>query len=121
MPPYRNSISRRAVGRPARPRGFEIAFADDTGEQRLSLLETWHDALESCLRVRSFPSHKGQRHHSGQWWTAVSSHLTHLAGKGKRSRRSGDHEDVSSREELAAAIQESLAAPCQRDFLQAVP
>lgn len=43
-------------GGPTSPaEGFETAFADDPGEQRLPLLETWHVALESYLRVRSSP------------------------------------------------------------------
>ena len=45
---------------PAVPGGeFEIAFADEDGEQRLELTTAWSVPFESCLPVRGFPSYKG--------------------------------------------------------------
>lgn len=41
---------------------FEVAFATEAGEQRLSLTEAWSVPFESCLPVRRFPSYKGQCH-----------------------------------------------------------
>ena len=61
---------------PAVPGGeFEIAFADEDGEQRLELTTAWSVPFESCLPVRGFPSYKGQRHHAGRWWTATTGSL----------------------------------------------
>jgi hypothetical protein len=54
---------------------FEIAFADEDGEQRLELTEAWSVPFESCLPVRGFPSYKGQRNHVGRWWTATTGTL----------------------------------------------
>lgn len=54
---------------------FEVAFADDEGEQRLALTKAWSIPFESCLPVRDFPSYKGQRHYNGRWWTATSGTL----------------------------------------------
>lgn len=45
---------------------FEVAFATEAGEQRLSLTEAWSVPFESCLPVRRFPSYKGQCHYIGQ-------------------------------------------------------
>lgn len=45
---------------------FEIAYADDHGEQRVPLTEAWAVPFEACTPVRGFPSYKGQRHHNGQ-------------------------------------------------------
>ncbi len=54
---------------------FEVAFATEAGEQRLSLTEAWSVPFESCLPVRRFPSYKGQCHYIGQWWTATTGTL----------------------------------------------
>jgi hypothetical protein len=54
---------------------FEVAFADEDGQQRLPLAEAWSMPFESCLPVRGFPSYKGQRHHVGRWWTATTGTL----------------------------------------------
>ncbi|CRK55295.1 hypothetical protein [Alloactinosynnema sp. L-07] len=63
-------------GAPAWPdEGFEVAFADEDGEQRLGLTEAWSVPFEVCLPVREFPSYKGQRHFVGLWWTATTSSL----------------------------------------------
>ncbi|GGP84494.1 hypothetical protein GCM10010185_67950 [Saccharothrix coeruleofusca] len=31
--------------------------------------------FEHCIPVRGFPSYKGQRHHTGRWWTATTGSL----------------------------------------------
>jgi hypothetical protein len=54
---------------------FEVAFADDDGEQRLELTAALSVPFESCHPVRRFPSYKGQRHLCGQWWTATTGSL----------------------------------------------
>lgn len=54
---------------------FEIAYADERGEQRIPLTEAWSVPFEACTPVRGFPSYKGQRHHNGRWWTATTSGL----------------------------------------------
>jgi hypothetical protein len=54
---------------------FEVAFADEDGEQRLPWTSAWSMTFESCRPVREFPSYKGQRHLSGRWWTATTGGL----------------------------------------------
>jgi hypothetical protein len=55
--------------------GFEVAFADEDGEQRRPLTEVWSVPFESGVPVRGFPSYKGQRNHVGRWWTATMQSL----------------------------------------------
>lgn len=63
-------------GAPAAPiEAFEVAFADDDGERRLELTAALSVPFESCCPVRGFASCKGQRHFSGQWWTATTGSL----------------------------------------------
>jgi hypothetical protein len=63
-------------GAPAGPvDGFEVAFADDDGEHRLSLVDALPVEFESCRPARSFPSFKTQRHYPGLWWTATTGTL----------------------------------------------
>jgi hypothetical protein len=64
-------------GAPAAPiEAFEVVFADDdAGEQRLELTAALAVPFESCRPVRRFASDKGQRHFSGQWWTATTGTL----------------------------------------------
>jgi hypothetical protein len=54
---------------------FELAYADERGEQRTPLTEAWSAPFESCAPVRGFPSYKGQPHHVGRWWTATTGTL----------------------------------------------
>jgi hypothetical protein len=54
---------------------FEVVYADENGEQRIDLIDTWRVPLESACPVRGFPSYKGQRHHSGRWWTSTTGTL----------------------------------------------
>lgn len=54
---------------------FELAYADERGEQRIPLTEAWSVPFEACTPVRGFPSYKGQRHHNGRWWTATTGGL----------------------------------------------
>uniref|UniRef100_UPI003F494E4B TnsA-like heteromeric transposase endonuclease subunit n=1 Tax=Amycolatopsis sp. CA-096443 TaxID=3239919 RepID=UPI003F494E4B len=62
-------------GAPPPGERFEVAFADDDGEQRLPWTAAWSVPFESCRPVREFPSYKGQRHLSGRWWTATTGSL----------------------------------------------
>lgn len=48
---------------PALVERFELAYADEHGEQRIPLTEAWSVPFEACTPVRGFPSYKGQRHH----------------------------------------------------------
>lgn len=61
--------------RPALAEQFEIGYLDDEGQQRVPLTEAWSVPFESCRPARGFPSYKGQRHHSGHWWTATTGDL----------------------------------------------
>ena len=54
---------------------FEVAFADDDGEQRLELTAALSVPFDACHPVRRFPSYKSQRHLCGQWWTAATASL----------------------------------------------
>ncbi|WET81613.1 hypothetical protein P3102_10545 [Amycolatopsis sp. QT-25] len=54
---------------------FELAYADERGEQRVSLTEAWSVAFEDCAPVRGFRSYKGQHHFNGRWWTATTDTL----------------------------------------------
>ncbi|GAA2681470.1 MULTISPECIES: TnsA-like heteromeric transposase endonuclease subunit [Actinosynnema] len=54
---------------------FELAYADERGEQRVPLTESWSLSFEDYMPVRGFPSYKGQRHHVGRWWTATTGSL----------------------------------------------
>lgn len=54
---------------------FELAYADERGEQRVALTEAWPVAFEACRPVRGFSSYKGQRHHHGRWWAATTGRL----------------------------------------------
>lgn len=51
---------------------FELAYADERGEQRVALTDAWSVPFEACAPVRGFPSYKGQRHYNGRWWTATT-------------------------------------------------
>jgi hypothetical protein len=55
--------------------GFEVVFTDEEGEHQLPLSDVGSVPFEACRPVRSFPSYKGQRHHSGRWWTATTGTL----------------------------------------------
>jgi hypothetical protein len=54
---------------------FKVVYADEGGEHRVDLIDAWRVPLESGSPVRGFPSYKGQRHHSGRWWTATTETL----------------------------------------------
>jgi hypothetical protein len=54
---------------------FELAYADERGQQRVPLTEAWSVPFEAGVPVRGFPSYKGQRHYNGRWWTATTSGL----------------------------------------------
>ena len=54
---------------------FELAYADEGGEQRVPLTEAWSVPFEACAPVRGFPSYKGQRHFNGRWWTTTTGSL----------------------------------------------
>lgn len=60
---------------PAPFEAFEVAFADDEGEQRVGLPAALSVPFEVCRPVREFSSYKGQRHLSGRWWTATTGTL----------------------------------------------
>lgn len=52
---------------------FELSYsADAVGEVRVPLAEAWSLRLESLRPVRRFRSYRGQRHLSGQWWSATT-------------------------------------------------
>lgn len=75
MPRCRNSILCPAALQQRPLSGFEVAFADQDGEQRLPLTEVWTVPFESCPPVRGFPFYKGQRNHVCRGWTATTRSL----------------------------------------------
>ncbi|KAB1941143.1 TnsA-like heteromeric transposase endonuclease subunit [Micromonospora sp. ALFpr18c] len=53
--------------------GFEVGFITEDGvERRLLLTGAWAVPFERCRPVRRFASYKGQKHHSGRWWSATT-------------------------------------------------
>ena len=63
-------------GVPAAPiEAFEVAFADDDGEQRLELTAALSVPFESCHPVRRFPPTRANATSARQWWTATTGSL----------------------------------------------
>jgi hypothetical protein len=61
-----------AGGAPVGGGGFEVGFADATGQaRREELAAVAGAAFEDASPVRSFPSFKGQRNSPGLWWAAT--------------------------------------------------
>lgn len=53
--------------------GFEIGWRDTEGEHRFPLADAASSAMfEAGLPVRGFPSHRGQHHFPGLYWSATT-------------------------------------------------
>lgn len=92
-------------GAPAAPiEAFEIAFSDDDGEQRLELTAALSVPFASCRPVREFASYKGQRHLSGQWWTATTGTLVGYESWLERDRLLLNFRSGRRRDRLAAVL-----------------